>query len=839
MLLAIFAMVATAAATPALAYWSATGSGSATATTGALNPPTGVTVPAAAAPNVRVDWTAGIGGVLPEGYIVTRNNGSTTVPACGSSAASLTLATTCSDVAVPDGTYTYVVTAVYRSWTARSASSGSVKVENAVALAFIVQPTDIFQNAPITPAPKVELRTLAGNPFPYAGVPVTIAIGTNPSGGVLTGTTTVVTDAAGVATFTDLSVTQLGVGYTLTATSPGLTPATSGPFTVLGPLLLGAAQRFSILAGTAVTYNTGTTVSGDLGVSPGASLTGDPIVVGGDIHLADPAAAAAQAALATAYGDLKGRPNVEIAAEIGSTTFLPGVYHSTAALSLTGTVTLNGNGDPNALFIFQTDAAFDTAANSTVVLTNGARAANVYWVVFGAAGTGADSSLVGTILAKAAITVGARTLLIGRALSQAAVTVDASTIRFTTALPPTIAIDGGDAATKETAPTITGTSSAPNASPVTVRIAGQTLTTTVSGGRWSVTAAVLPAGAYRVVAQVRDAAGNATTVSQVLTIEVNPASVNLGAAGDFAVLAGSAITSTGATAVTGDVGVSPGTTITGLAPGDVTGVIHVNDSPAMDARTALLTTINELSLRTPHTEIVGDLKDQTFHLGIHHQTGAIQLTGTVTLDAENNSDAIFIFQTNAAFNTAAGSTVNLIRGAKAANVYWVVGDAAGTGANTSLSGTILATAITLGAGTVLNGRALSLTAVTLDANSITIPGPAPAGRSAIAPMVADDLSAGVQETTAIQNTTATADPSTTAAPSTETAIETALATSPGTSTLQTPPKASTTQPTPSASSTPGTPPEVAVSVEESIEPDSAVEPGPTTGFSVTGEVTAP
>ena len=89
---------------------------------------------------------------------------------------------------------------------------------------------------------------------------------------------------------------------------------------------------------------------------------------------------------------------------------------------------------------------------------------------------------LGTILAKAAITVGARTLLIGRALSQAAVTVDASTIRFTTALPPIMAIDGGDAATKETAPTITGTSNAPNSSPVTVHIAGQTLDH--DGQRW-------------------------------------------------------------------------------------------------------------------------------------------------------------------------------------------------------------------------------------------------------------------------------------------------------------------------------------------------------------------
>jgi hypothetical protein len=831
-LLAIFAMVATAAATPALAYWSTTGSGSATATTSTLAPPTDVTVPAAAAPDVLVSWTRGSGGVVPTGYLVTRNNGTTTVPACGSSATSLVVATACTDRAVPDGTFTYVVTAIYASWTAPSSSSGAVKVENAVSLAFVVQPTDIFENAAITPAPTVALRTAAGNPFLSAGVQVTIAIGTNPSGGVLTGTTTVLTDAAGVATFAGLSVTKLGVGYTLMATSPGLAPATSGPFTVLGPLLLGAAQSFSILAGTAVTYNTGTTVSGDLGVSPGSSLTGDPMLVGGDVHLADPAAAAAQAALAAAYGDLKGRPNLEIVAEIGNKTFFPGVYHSTAALSLTGTLTLNGNGDPNALFIFQTDAAFNTAANSTVILTNSARAANVYWVVFGAAGTGADSSLFGTILAKAAITVGARTLLIGRALSQAAVTVDASTIRFTTALPPTMAIDGGDAATKDTTPSITGTTNAPNASPVTVRIAGQTLTTTVSGGRWSVTAGELPAGAYLVVAQVRDTSGNATTVSQTLTVEVNPALVNLGSAGDFAVLAATAITNTGATVVTGDVGVSPGTTVTGLGADAVTGTIHAGDAAAAAAQRDLITAFGELSGRTPHTEITGDIGNRTFHLGVHHQTAAIELTGTVTLDAEDNPDAIFIFQTNAAFNTAANSRVTLIRGAQAANVYWVVGDAAGTGANTSLSGTILAShAITLGAGTALTGRALSLAAVTLDANVISKPTLLPAGRPAtMAPMVAGDLSAGVGETAAIpsdQAAATTAEPNTTAIPTTEAAAGTASGTSPV-----------TTLAAPSGSSSPASPPEETVSVVGSTEP-SASPPSQTTGLGLTTAVSAP
>src|SRR6478736_3019438 len=78
-LLALFALIATAAATPALAYWTATGSGSGTAPTSTLAPPTGVTVPVAAAPDVSVSWTAGAGGVAPEGYIVTRNSGTTAV----------------------------------------------------------------------------------------------------------------------------------------------------------------------------------------------------------------------------------------------------------------------------------------------------------------------------------------------------------------------------------------------------------------------------------------------------------------------------------------------------------------------------------------------------------------------------------------------------------------------------------------------------------------------------------------------------------------------------------------------------------------------------------------
>ena len=145
----------------------------------------------------------------------------------------------------------------------------------------------------------------------------------------------------------------------------------------------------------------------------------------------------------------------------------------------------------------------------------------------------------GTILAIGAITLGDGTELIGRALSRGAVTLAGSTIRFTVALPPTITIDGGAAATtKNTTPTITGTSNAATGSPVTVSIAGQKRSTSISlTGTWSVTATALAARTYQVVAKVRDAAGNGTAVSQALTVEVNPAPVSLGAAASYGVLA--------------------------------------------------------------------------------------------------------------------------------------------------------------------------------------------------------------------------------------------------------------------------------------------------------------
>lgn len=608
-------------ATSASAYWGATGYAAVHLATSHLAPPTGTAVPASVTADVPVAWTAGVSGVVPDGFYVTRVTAGTAGPACGSSPEVLVAGSSCTDVGAPPGEHAYVVTAVFRSWTA-------------------------------------------------AGVP-------------------------------------------------------SGAVTVSGTLpLLGAAADYSVLAGTAVVGTGATSVSGDLGVSPGLTVSGfPPGIVGGDLHLGDADAAAARAALVAAYDQLAAlEPDAAVSGDLAGVTLAPGVYEGTAALTLTGTLTLDAGGDPDAVFVLQARAALGTAAGSTVGLVGGARASHVFWVVAGAAGTGADSSFSGTILAQGAITTGARAVLIGRALSLDAVTLDSSTIRFTTAPPPTIGIDGGDAtATKDTTPSIGGTSDAPAGSVVTVSVAGQSLVTATTGdGSWVVVAAGLVAGTHPVVAQVRVASGDGGADSQQLTVEVNPAPVLLGTAATYSVLAATGVVSTGTTVLGGDLGVSPSTAVSGFPPGVVLGSTRIADADAATAQADLVAALADASTRTPHTEIAGDLGGRTFHVGVHHVTAALALTGTVVLDAEGDPGAVFVFQTDAALNTAAGSSVVLAGGAQASNVFWVVAGAAGTGADSSFAGVILARgAITLGAGSDLVGRALSRGTVTLAGNDVS------------------------------------------------------------------------------------------------------------------------
>ena len=149
----------------ASAYLTTTGSGTAAASLGTLQPPTSVTVPSNSAGSVNVTWTASTGLLAPTGYYVTRVTTATraTAAACGTSPTGTILAVDCTDVAAPMGEFTYRVTAVNRTWTAASAPSGTVTVTHPLAeLAFTSQPSGATGGVAFTGQPVVALQDAAG-----------------------------------------------------------------------------------------------------------------------------------------------------------------------------------------------------------------------------------------------------------------------------------------------------------------------------------------------------------------------------------------------------------------------------------------------------------------------------------------------------------------------------------------------------------------------------------------------------------------------------------------------------------------------------------------------------
>ena len=219
-------------------------------------------------------------------------------------------------------------------------------------------------------------------------------------------------------------------------TPPVVTVPTVPTTPVLPPVLppaipLGASSSFGVVAGSGVT-NTGPSVlTGDIGSFPTLAITGLASLSLTGVNQAGGAVSQlAKDDLVTAYDDAASRPATEtIAADLGGRTLSPGVYRSASSIGLTGALTLDGQGDPNAVFVFQAGSTVTTASASQVVLVNGARSCNVFWQVGSSATLGTGSVFRGNILAFTSITVTTGVTIDGRVLARnGAVTLDSDVI---------------------------------------------------------------------------------------------------------------------------------------------------------------------------------------------------------------------------------------------------------------------------------------------------------------------------------------------------------------------------------------------------------------------------
>jgi LPXTG-motif cell wall-anchored protein len=268
------------------------------------------------------------------------------------------------------------------------------------------------------------------------------------------------------------------------------------------PIGLGLTSNFAVLAGTGIS-NTGPTkisgtAGGDIGSSPTGTFTGDTLVTttGTKYTAVDSVVTDAKDALVTAYIDAAGRTSTAtVSADLGGQTLVSGVYTSASSMGLTGNLTLDGAGDPSAVFIFQIGSDLTTASASTITMINNAQACNVFWQVGSSATFGTDSSFVGHVFALTSISANTRATFDGQLLARnGEVSLDTNIIVNSAC--NDVLIEGATA-------TATPAPAAPV--PVTTTVTGGELPTT--GNSWQplflVGLALLVAGATYLVIQRR------------------------------------------------------------------------------------------------------------------------------------------------------------------------------------------------------------------------------------------------------------------------------------------------------------------------------------------------
>ncbi len=212
--------------------------------------------------------------------------------------------------------------------------------------------------------------------------------------------------------------------------------------------------------------------------------------------------------------------------------------------------------------------------------------------------------------------------------------------------------------------------------------------------------------------------------TQIIPIQdVVQANVTLGATANLAILAGEAVTNTGATVITGDLGLNPGTSVGGFPPGILNGTMQINTETAIQAKLDLTAAYNDVAARTS-TDIVtlsGNMGGLTLTPGLYKSTSSLAISsGDLTFDAKGDENATFIIQIASSLTTTSGRQVILKGGASAANIFWQVGSSVTFGTTSVFKGTVMAMeSITFNTGATLDGRAFAQSGtIVMEANTI-------------------------------------------------------------------------------------------------------------------------
>lgn len=479
----------------------------------------------------------------------------------------------------------------------------------------------------------------------------------------------------------------------------------SGRFTILFlyPLLttqaqcipsLGTASDFAIYtAGGAVANTAISNVNGNIGTNLGAITGFTTAVVTGSFHNGTTLTQTVAQDLSTAYNAFQNlTPTVTNHNMVfgNGETITAGIYSIASAVSVSGSLTLDGQNNPNAKFIFQVGGALNSSSSANLVLTNGATPNNIYWIVLNACGLGANTTFYGTVISGAAIAAGDNCQIQGKLLSVGgAIAINNTNLvnNGSSMFYADADFDGYGNAAISSCTFITGyvnndkdcNDYDATRNPTAVEIWGNYIDENCDGIIFRPQEQCLP---------------------------------SVGVASEFTLFTGSGAITHSATVsnITGNIGSNLGT-ISGFEMSNITGLFINANSTTQTAKEDLILAYtsfqNLIPTVTDHAPAFGN---ETITAGIYSIGGAGSLGGILTLDGQNNPNGKFVFKFGGAFTTSAASSIVLINGALPQNIYWIANGAAALAANVSFKGTIINNAaLSIGADCELNGKLLTTT----------------------------------------------------------------------------------------------------------------------------------